>query len=104
MRITDDELALIKATFANNEPLLKLMRKMFLPEIDPAAPIGQIIDLWMTLDTKEQSPEDVKISLLARNQLIQHVEGQLQQLKVLAGSPDETPEETKERLAKNSSK
>ena len=34
MRITDEELAVIKGLFADNEEGLKVMRKIFLPEID----------------------------------------------------------------------
>jgi len=49
MMYTEDELTLIKATFKNNEKLLKLMRKVFLPEYDPNAPLGQVIDLWLSL-------------------------------------------------------
>ena len=33
MRITDEELNLIKTTFAENDTLLKLIRKIFLPEL-----------------------------------------------------------------------
>ena len=49
MRITDAELSLIKMTFAENELLLKTLRKFFLPELDPTVPLGQNIDLWMTV-------------------------------------------------------
>lgn len=104
MRVTDDEMNILKASFAGNEKLLKLLRKMFLPELDASVPIGQQIDLWMTVNVTDMSPEDAKINLLARNQLIQHVEQTLMQMKILAGSTDETAEETKDRLAKDSSK
>lgn len=104
MRVTDEELSLLKNTFADNEVLLKLMRKMFLPELSADAPIGQTIDLWMTIDVKDQSPEEAKVRIMARNELIQHVESQLMQIKILAGSKDETPEETKKRLLQNSAK
>jgi len=104
MRITDAELKTIKHTFADNDHLLKVLRKVFLPEIDPNAPIGQTIDLWMTLKTDDASPDQLVINLKARNLLITHIEQQLMQLKFLAGKKDETVEETKNRLSKNSSK
>lgn len=104
MRITDAELSIIKGLFAENEPALKLLRKIFLPELDPTAPIGQNIDLWMTIKVEDMDAEAALINIKARNTLISHVEQQLMQLKTLAGFKKETVEETKDRLAKDSSK
>lgn len=103
-RITDEELSLIKNTFANNEALLKLMRKLFLPELDPNAPINQNIDLWMTLKIEDLTPEQAIINLKARNTVIQHLESQLMNLQILAGSPNESVEDTKKRLSQDSTK
>lgn len=104
MRITDAELGLLKMTFAENDQLLKLMRKIFLPELDMDAPIGSQVDLWMTLKIEDLEPEQALINLKARNQVITHLEMCLNQIKVLAGAKDETPEQTKDRLAKDSNK
>ncbi len=104
MRITDAELGLIKATFADNDILLKLLRKIFLPELDTTAPIGQNFDLWMTVKIDDLPPEQALINLKARNTVIQHLEMCLQQLQILAGRKDETAEQTRERLARDSSK
>lgn len=92
MRFTDDELALIKATFKGNEPLLKLMRKVFLPEIDPTAPLGQMIDLWLTVDVRSMDPQQALVRLMARNELIVHVDQQLMQLNALADMDENTQE------------
>lgn len=100
MRFTNEELALIKATFKNNTDLLKLMRKVFLPEIDPKAPLGQMIDLWMTVPVKEMTAEQAQVNILARNSLIMHVEQQLLQLQALA----EMDNMTMSDITKNSSK
>lgn len=100
MRFTPQEIDLIKSVFRDNEPLLKLMRKVFLPEIDPTAPLGQIIDLWMTIPLKEIKPEDAIINLLARNTVIQHIDQQLIQLNILANQS----EVDKDTLKKNSNK
>jgi len=89
MRITPEERELIKRTFSGNETLLKLLRKIFLPELDPTAPIGQMIDLWMTVHTQELSAEEALINLKARNTLITHVDQQLLTLKLIAEMPDE---------------
>lgn len=99
MRITPVEISILKNTFKGNEELVRLMRKIFLPELDPYAPIGQNIDLWMTVDIKDRTPEEAMIQILARNQLISHVDNMLNQIKLLAESPEPT-----ESNKKNSSK
>lgn len=48
--------------------------------------------------------EEMYINILTRNTIIGHTELMLQQLVTLAGIKNETIEETKERLEKNSSK
>lgn len=104
MRITDKDIYLIKSAFAENDELLKTLRKIFLPELDPTAPLGQQIDLWMTVKIDDMLPEQAIINLKARNMLIQHLEMCLMQLKTLAGKKDETIEQTKERLKRDSAK
>lgn len=92
MRITPIEREMIARTFKNNQALLLLMRKIFLPEIDPNAPIGQVIDLWLTLEnTNKGLPLDEQIvNLKARNLLITHVDQSLMQLQAIANMPEET--------------
>ncbi len=177
MRFTDEELRIIKNTFAENddalkrirkvmlqiplntldlsvlelvkkESVLKILRKSFLPTLDPDAPINQVVDLWMTVQIAEKTPDeayphlkarekvicyikqqqevlegsrkekikfnelvdidkipfDAYVDLVARNTIISHVEMQLTTLKILAGLKDETVEEMKERLQKDSNK
>ena len=104
MRITEIELGLLKATFADNDVLLKVLRKIFFPEVTADAPIGQNLDLWMTLKIEDMSPEDALINLKARNTVIQHVEQCLMQIKALAGLKDDTVEQTVERLKTDSNK
>ncbi len=103
MRITEKERELLRATFGDNLPLLKLLRKVFLPEIMPEAPLGQNIDLWMSVRIDEMSPEQALINLKARNILIQHIETQLQALNALS-QPEPTEDEVKEINKRNSSK
>lgn len=179
MRFSDEELSLIKNTFADNLDLLKairkvflqitlsatesmlingiskqkelcaLIRKSFLPTIDGDAPLHQIIDLWLTVEIKGKNVEDVYndaharekliryideqlgriegkeahgisfnslvslteksemevyIDLIVRNTVVSHVEMQLNQFLILAGSKAESVEKTKERLLRDSSK
>jgi hypothetical protein len=104
MRFSDEELSLIKTTFKGNEKLLKLLRKVFLPEYDPQAPLGQTIDLWMTLDLGNLTPEEQRVRIHARNGLIMHIESRLIELNTLADRKEETPAEKKERMEKDSLK
>lgn len=104
MRITPEEQLLIQKVFKGNEPLVKLMRKLFLPEIDPTAPIGGVIDLWMTVDLKSMSPEMIAVNVLARNQLITHVDQQLMQIDLISKLEPLTAEQVKEKNKTNSSK
>ncbi|MFA6314975.1 MAG: hypothetical protein WC648_01215 [Candidatus Paceibacterota bacterium] len=145
--ITDDEKKQIRETFSG-EALRKLMRKQFLPELQNDLPIGQAIDLWMTIDLKDKAPEQARYiviarklliemveqslkllenpdlvpvdltewqikeeapdlvgtSLIARNTFISHTDQQLAVIRTLAGQKLETVEETKKRLLQDSSK
>jgi len=99
MRYDDKELSLIKATFADNEPMLFILRKVFLqadlsegeikllssiskspqalkllrkaysPGLEMDAPFSQMIDLWMTVDTKDLNPEQAVLALMVRAEL-----------------------------------
>lgn len=104
MRITPTELGILKNTFKGQEELLRLMRKLFLPELDPFVPLGQNIDLWMTVKIDSMSPEEAIINIKARNALIQHLDQVLMSIKTLAETADETPEEAVERMKKDSTK
>lgn len=85
MRMTEDELTLIKGTFGGNERLLKVLRKIFLPEYDPNAPFGQTIDLWLAAtDLKQMAPDQAYQHMMARNMVIGHVEAQIEQLRYFA--------------------
>ena len=104
MRIYQEELATIKALYGDNETALKLLRKVFLPELLPDAPIGQNIDLWMTFKVEDLDADQALINLKARNTLISHLEQCLLQLSLLAGQKDESVEDTLSRLKKDSTK
>ena len=127
MRYDDKELSLIKATFADNEELLLVLRKVFLqmeltegdikrlapitkskqalallrkayaPSLELEAPYGQLIDLWMTVDTKELTPEQTTLALLVRKQMHTHLEVGLDRLAdpkiaIVGGIANYTPD------------
>lgn len=135
-------------TFVNNPNLMKVVRKSFLPTLEDDAPIMQLTDLWATLQITDKTPEvalphilarkglidyldeQLKVlsreiiipvnkinyfeqtndavekytNLIMRNTVVQHVEQVLFQFKLLAGTKDETPEQTLKRLQQNSNK
>lgn len=110
-RFIDAEFATLKQTFADNEELLKAIRKVmlqvelskeekkmitntfnneavfnvvsktFLPQIDTDAPLGQVVDLWLTLDLKGMSPNEAWDMMLVRDKLINYIKQQLELLK-----------------------
>jgi len=104
MRITESEIELIKKTFKDNEQLLKLLRKIFLPELDPTAPLGENIDLWLSVPVKQLPHEDAVIQIMARNELINHIEMQLMVLDNLANTEAKSLAEIQENMRKDSAK
>lgn len=104
MRYTPEELGIIKSTFAEDESVLialrkkmldfplseveqnlvnfnentqKVINKTFNPQIDPEAPIHQVIDLWMTVDFKEKTPEQARILFKARDLVLKYIQERL---------------------------
>lgn len=104
MRISTEEVRLIQSVFKDNDKLLKLMRKIFLPSYDPNAPIGETVDLWSIKDIGNMHPDEVKIYFMARRELIMHVESQILQLRALAQMVIEEPVEAAARRKKDSAK
>jgi hypothetical protein len=112
MRYDDAELSLIKNSFAGNEELLKVIRKVFLqlplsavdqamlinlknqtdllkvirkaylPTLDGEAPFNQVVDLWLTVEIKGKELEEAVREIRAREKLLNYIN---QQLNVLEG-------------------
>lgn len=103
-RFSESELATIKSLFGGDDSKLILLRKIFLPELDLNAPIAQMVDLWMGKNYQEMPADEAKINIIARRDLIMHIESALQMLQLLANTKEETVEQLGARMAKNSSK
>lgn len=102
-RYDERELLLMKKHFKDNEPLLKLLRKAFLPEYDVDLPIGfNQVDMWSSMGLEQMMPHDREVAILARLKLINHLELHLAMLKTLADKEEETEGEQQERLRKDS--
>ena len=102
LRYSDSELKLLNDTFSERRDLLLLLRKFFLqgelneierenvklfgtinllpiirktylPEIDLDAPLSQLIDFWLLVDTKGRDLDDLSVELCARQALIDYL-------------------------------
>jgi hypothetical protein len=103
MRFTEAEMLQLKGMFGGEDLTnIKLLRKLFLPSYEADAPLQQNIDLWMTINLNDMTPEEALVRIYARNEVISHVEQRLNQIQILANATVETPEERDARLAKDS--
>lgn len=98
-----EELDLIKATLKNNDKLLLLLRKAFVPKVDPESP-GGLIDVYSPIPFEQLSPEECKIAGMARESLIKHINLQINALWSLANTEPKTPEQAAEARKKDSTK
>lgn len=103
-RMNEADVARLKAMFADNEDNLKVLRKLFYPELCVENPLGMNFDLWSTTDLSGLSVEQAHVMIEARKMMINHVEGVLRMMQTLAGKKDESPEDTLKRLMKDSAK
>lgn len=58
-----------------------LLRKAYLPTLDPEAPVNQLVDLWMTVQIADKSPEAAYPHLMARELLISYLDQQLKAIE-----------------------
>lgn len=84
LSLIDEEKKEIKRTFSS-ESLRKLMRKQFLPEIQGDLPIGQCIDLWMTIDLKDKDEGQILQIIESRKKLVSMIEIALKLLEDIDG-------------------
>ena len=78
--LNDSEEKILKG-ISGNEPLLKVLRKTYAPELDVNCPLGQVIDLWMTVDANGKTPEEVAIALKVRKELKELLEDGLNRIE-----------------------
>lgn len=106
-RYTEEDIQLIKGVFKGNDKLLRLVRKVFIPELTPEnveiVAIGGLIDIYGSI-SPDRAPEDVVTDVKARNLLLAHLNTQMISLQSIANAQDETMEELEARLKKNSTK
>ena len=104
---TDDETALIKATFNQNPKLIKVLRKVFFPTLqDPDLPLESLNDdVFNAGRVWSQIPADeAKILAVARQDAMQFILGGLIKLKVMANQKDDDPVEAAFKRSKDSNR
>ncbi len=82
LELREEEDVLIRSTFHGGKNLMDIVRQVFLPEIDGDSPLGQVIDLWMTIDIKDKDPADAFVQINAREIVIDYIR---QQIDTLSG-------------------
>jgi hypothetical protein len=80
------------------------MKKFFAPKLDPEAPSGQMVDIYVSIQTDNRSDADIAKQVMARNMLINHLNMRFVELEILAQQKGETTQELMERLKKDSGK
>lgn len=95
----------IRNTFKDNATALKTLRKFLIPTLNNNAPIGQLDDMWIeTADVlTRMAPGDRELVILARVKTIQHIDGCLAKLALIAQTKEESKEQKKARIDKDSS-
>lgn len=101
---SEDELMLIRNTF-RSPVVINLLRKVFIPTIsDPELPLEDFgNDMFLAGREYAQIPDgEIKSIVLARQDAIKFIMGALVKLKVIANTPDMTPEQKKLQQKQNS--
>ena len=102
--MTTENIAVLKAMFEDREGAVEVLRKIFYPELAADNPINLNNDMFTQLQITDMSPEAALIAVTARQQLVRHIEGSFAVIKALVGQKGETPEQTLNRLQKDSAK
>ena len=67
----------ILTSIRERKELLTVIRKTFLPTLDANAPFSQLVDLWMTVNVTDKTPEIAITHIKARATLIEYISQQL---------------------------
>lgn len=73
--ITENEAAMMKSSFTPE--VLGVIRKVFLPTIDGNLPLNQEIDLMLTLQVTDKTPEEAYPHIAAREEVIDYLDNRL---------------------------
>lgn len=85
-KLSDNEVYLITDRLASKS-VKGVLKKMFLPELKPEIPIGQNMDLWMTSDIVEATPETFELVYETKLTLIELIKQSLELLEDIESVP-----------------
>lgn len=78
---TSKEENLALKTIKDTPKILQVIKKVFLPNLDILdVPVNQVLDLWMTIDLMNKTPEDALNHIRARGILIEYIGQRLSEL------------------------
>lgn len=80
--LSEAEEMMVEASIRHNDAVKKAIRKTFVPELEPEAPLYQVVDLWTVASIKDKSPEQAMPFLKATEKYTEYLN---QQLNVLFG-------------------
>jgi hypothetical protein len=104
-RMTEQDIAVLKAMFEDREGAAEVIRKIFYPELTADAPIRLNQSMWSSCHlAPDMTPEQKIIAVESHQKLMQHVEGCLGVIKTLIGKKGETAEQVLARLQRDSAK
>lgn len=109
-RFTEAEDKLIQDTFQDNEELMSLLSKIFLPSLDTeTAQAGNVIDAAHVLDTlvfetDKMPAEEVAIRTHARNRVMTYINSRLNEIRQLANLGGKSDEEKQAKAKKDSTR
>lgn len=66
--------------FKDNKPAVEVLRKELLPVIDTEAPLFQLMDMYLTIETRGKHPDEVFVELKIRDVLIEYFEQKFMEL------------------------
>ncbi len=104
--VKDKSISDLMPIFKGRELLIDILAQQLtaLESIANGKDVKFKIKLSDLTNIKGKETEEIYSNIIARNTLINHVETQLTQILLLAGQKEETVEQTKTRLIKNSAK
>lgn len=103
-RFTKPEMDAIIMAFKDNDNLLKILRKVFLPDANWTNPLGQLVGPYLQIAVDNRNAEDIALDVKAFNKVWGHIEFRLQELQSLAQAKVESEQERVLRNKLNSNK
>lgn len=102
-RFNDKECEMIKALFDTDEKL-KLMRKVFLPELTQDAPIAGNETLLSYIRTEDMTSEEIAVEVKSVMKMIRHIEAALSMAQMMNTNAPASASQIAQKIKKDSLK